>query len=252
MTNQTEINSYDRSLQKLEFELEWNMERSQIVRNQLSKNIQRSRLKTNVKKTGVYLISIGVSASIFFLLITNQFVGNNSPLGSKANNQPIYTMEVINGKETPVLTEKGMKSIVYPLDAHQHIKTIITEPMISTHLDKRRGKEQLYIYAYYPTSTAGKGISVHYGQNETGSVEQMIESILPTYPVNGLNISEVNVSGQRAVLYEPTTDLIATQLFIVTKKYVYYLSISGTKGERKGEGEELIQLANLFNFELER
>ncbi|PAO70751.1 hypothetical protein CCD97_10250, partial [Streptococcus agalactiae] len=92
MNNHTEITSYDRALQKLEFELEWNMERSQLVRNQLSKNIQRSRLKTTVKKTAIYLLSIGVSASIFFLLLINQFIGNDSPatFGSKTNEQQLF------------------------------------------------------------------------------------------------------------------------------------------------------------------
>ncbi len=86
----------------------------------------------------------------------------------------------------------------------------------------------------------------------SGSVEQRIKGFLPDSPLYGHNVKEVSVAGQRAVLYEPTTEYGVTELYIVTKKYVYYLSNSGLYDEKQGNSEELIQLANLFNFEAEK
>ncbi|MGE8207010.1 hypothetical protein ACQKP0_21115 [Heyndrickxia sp. NPDC080065] len=256
MSIQTDINSYDRSLKKVEYDMEWNMERSQRVRNQLSKQIQKSYLKTNIIKKLFYLLTIGVSVSIFFLLLTNQLAGEESPvtLGSKKDNQQLYTMEMINGEETPVLTKKGMESIVYPMDAYKHIKTIVGEPHLIPVVQKDWAKEQLYVHAFYPTSSSGRWISVHYSLNESGSVEEGIDEngFLPDYPLDGHNVKEVNVAGQRAVLYEPTTDLGIAQLYIITKKYVYYLTNEGINEKKQDDSKELIQLANLFNFEAEK
>ena len=55
----------------------------------------------------------------------------------------------------------------------------------------------------------------------------MITRFLPKSPLYGRKISEVNVAGQRGVLYEPTTEYGSAQLFIVTEKFVYYMSNSG-------------------------
>ncbi|WP_043933839.1 hypothetical protein [Bacillus sp. EB01] len=166
----------------------------------------------------------------------------------------MYKKEMINGKETIVLTEKGMEQVIYPMDAHKKIPTIIGEPIISPSISYFGGKEETILtYAWYPTSSPTRFVSVHNTNNEKKSVDEMIDVLIPksTTPLYGSKITEMNINGKKAVLYEPTTDIGVVQLFIVTEKYVYYLSNSGAE-EKQGNSKELIQLAELFNFEAEK
>lgn len=92
---------------------------------------------------------------------------------------------------------------------------------------------------------------LHNSINEFGSVEEMIKSsfINEKYPSTTYKVSELEIAGQRAVLQEPLKDYGTTQLFIVTEKYIYYLSDGGvTKGNSKELREDLIKLAELLNF----
>ncbi|WP_148296142.1 hypothetical protein [Mesobacillus boroniphilus] len=172
--------------------------------------------------------------------------------GMQSNKEKLYTMEVINGKKTPVLTEKGMEYVVYPMDAHKEINTISGEPILAVSVENIGSKEQIYTQAFYPTTSEGRFISVHYTINEEVSVEEMSQHFLPKHPLYGTNVKEINVSGQRAFLYEPTTKYGSAALYIVTNKYVYYMTNQGLLDKQQGDSKELVRLANLFNFEVER
>jgi hypothetical protein len=251
MNIQSELNTFNRALQKVEYDLEWSQDQANSVRRKLEKQIYKEKVKSRIFKISGYASTISITFSLLFLLIIQ--LGNEDSFvsGMLSNNEKLYTMEVINGKETPILTEKGMEYVVYPMDAYKEINTISGEPLLAVSVEKIGSKEQIFTQAFYPTSE-GRFISVHYTKNETGSVEEMSRYFSPEHPLYGTKVSEINVSGQRAFLHEPTTEYGSTALYIVTKNYVYYMTNSGVLAKRQGDSEELIRLANLFNFEAER
>jgi hypothetical protein len=251
MNIQSELNTYNRALQKVEYDLEWSQEQADLVRRKLERQIYREKVKSRAFKIFGYVSTISLTFSFLFLLIIQ--LGNEDSFvsGMLLNNEKLYTMEVIDGKERPVLTEKGMEYVVYPMDAYKEINTISGEPLLGVSVGKIGSKEQIYTQAFYPTSE-GRFISVHYSKNETGSVEEMSRYFFPEYPLYGTKITEINVSGQRAFLHEPTTEYGSAALYIVTKKYVYYMTNHGLLDKQQGDSEELVRLANLFNFEAER
>lgn len=251
MNIQSELNTYNRALQKVEYDLEWSQEQADLVRRKLKRQIYREKVKSRAFKIFGYVSSISITFSLLFLLIIQ--LGNEDSFvsGMLSNEEKLYTMEVINGKETPVLSEKGMEYVVYPMDAYKEINTISGEPLLAVSVENIGSKEQIFTQAFYPTSE-GRFISVHYTKNETGSVEEMSKYFFPEHPLYGTKVTEINVSGQRAFLHEPTTEYGSAALYIVTKNYVYYMTNQGLLNKKQGDSEELIRLANLFNFEVER
>lgn len=251
MNIQSELDTYNRALQKVEYDLEWSQEQADLVWRKLERQIYKEKVKSRAFKIFGYLSTISITFSLLFLLVIQ--LGNEDSFvsGMLSKEEKLYTMEVIDGKETPVLTEKGMEYVVYPMDAHKEINTISGEPFLGVSVRKIGSKELIFTQAIYPTSE-GRFISVHYSKNETGSVEEMSRYFLPEYPLYGTKVTEINVSGQRAFLHEPTTEYGTAALYIVTKKYVYYMNNQGLIDKQQGDSGELIELANLFNFEVER
>lgn len=253
MNIQSEQKTFDRALQKLEFDMEWNIEKSNGVRKKLDRQMRNEQLRSQSLKMLGYVATVGVAFAFLFLVIslsgnTSQFF--NSPLGT--NSEKLYTMEMINGKETPVLTDKGMETVVYPMDAYNDIETITGEPILAVSVVNTGKKEKIFTQAFYPTTSQGRFISVHYTTNDMESAENMAANFLPNSPLYGRVIKEINIAGKRGILYEPTTEYGSAQLFIITEKYVYYMSNSGITEKKQGDAEELIKLANLFDFEAER
>jgi hypothetical protein len=253
MNKLREDSYFDRSIQKLEYDIAWDYSRSQFIRNKLKFNIKKAKVRKKINKCLVYTASF-ILPIVFFLIvvgninITSQYTGNISS-GKSQFDDVLYKYEVVEGEKQLVLTEKGMEHLIYPLDAHKYINTLVGEPEIFTN---GVSDNKVLTQAIYPTTTNGRNIYVHNSLNEQGSVDEMIKSsfINEKYPPTSYKVSELEISGQRAVLQEPLKDYGTTQLFIVTEKYIYYLSDGGmTKGNSKELSEELIKLAELFNFE---
>lgn len=251
MRIQGELNTFNRALQKVEYDLEWSQEQANLVRRKLERQIYKEKVNARVFKIFGYVSTISFTFSLLFLLIIQLGNEDSFVTGMLSNKEKLYTMEVINGKETPVLTEQGMEYVVYPMDAYKEINTISGEPHLAVSVENIGSKEQIFTQAFYPTSK-GRFISVHYTKNETGSVEEMSSNFFPEHPLYGTKVSEINVSGQRAFLHEPTTKNGSAALYIVTKNYVYYMTNDGLMDKKQGDSEELIRLANLFNFDAER
>lgn len=255
MNIQSEQKTFDRALQKLEFDMEWNLEKSSGVRKKLDRQMRREQLRSQSLKMLGYVATVGVAFAFLFLVISlsgssSEFFNESLVSGTKS--EKLYTMEMINGKETPVLTNKGMESVVYPMDAYNNIETITGEPTLAVSVENTGKKEKMFTQAFYPTTSQGRFISVHYTTNDMESVEKMAAHFLPSTPLYGRVIREINIAGKRGILYEPTTEYGSAQLFIITEKYVYYMSNSGITEKKQGDTEELVQLAKLFNFEAER
>lgn len=248
----SELNTLNRPLQKVEFDLEWNHEQSSVVRRKLEKQISKEKLRSQVFKIFGYISTVSITFSFLFLLIFQ--LGNEDSFlsGMQSNKEKLYTMEVINGTKTPVLTEKGMEYVVYPMDAYKKIDTISGEPILAVSVENIGSKEQIFTQAFYPTTSEGRFISVHYTVNEKASVDEMSRRFLPKHPLYGTNVKEINVSGQRAFLYEPTTKYGSAALYIVTNNYIYYMTNQGLLDKQQGDSEELVRLAKMFNFEVER
>jgi predicted membrane-bound spermidine synthase len=250
MNIQSDQKTFDRALQKVELEMEWSLEKSNLVRVKLERQIHKEKVKSQSLRLLGYVSTVAVTLAFLFLVISQ--LGNPSGdivKGNELVSEKLYKMEQINGVDTPVLTEEGMEHVVYPMDAYKKISTITGEPNIFVHVDNKGNQEVILTQAFYPTSSEGRFISVHNTVNNKGSVEEMLDVYLPDFPLYGRKVSEIEVAGQSAVLYEPTTHYGSAQLFIVTENYVYYMSNSGLADKVQGDANELVQLANLFNFE---
>lgn len=77
--------------------------------------------------------------------------------GQSVVEKALYKYEVISGEQNLVLSEKGMEHLIYPLDAHKYIDTIVGEPEI---IPNGIWNDKVLTQAIYSTSTVGRNIYV--------------------------------------------------------------------------------------------
>ncbi|GAE47524.1 hypothetical protein JCM21738_4514 [Mesobacillus boroniphilus JCM 21738] len=66
MNLQSELNVFNRPLQKVEFDLEWNQEQSNLVRRKLEKQIYKEKVKSRVFKIFGYISTLSITFSFLF------------------------------------------------------------------------------------------------------------------------------------------------------------------------------------------
>lgn len=217
MNNQSETCSIDRSLQKLEFEMDWNMERSMKIREKIREDIKKEKRRIRLQKGFVFSSSLAL-VTVFIILLTGHFNGN------------LHIFNLSTSKQGEL----------YKLDDEK-----ISE--LQTQL------EQSHLIQF--TSPSGRDITIHTQENEWGSLDNAIAAFMnhPKYPSLSYTTREITVANQRAVLQEPIADakIGFYKLYVITKKYVYYVQFSVGKND-KGNREELLQITEQFNYENER
>lgn len=257
---------YEQSLQNLDYEFEWKPHRSQVVRKRLKKNIQKMNTITKIQRVFTISISFVLAVSVLFVMygqISGQLnlaesaifsSSNTSDSSSKFIKGVHYNFESINGQKVAVLTKKGKESSVYPTDAYKTNKTIVGEPDIHLSITKH-GKEEVFeTQAIYTTTTAGQNIYIH-TQRHNDTIDQRIEMLLPhsRFPSSSYSSYELEISNHSAVMQEAKTEIGQTYLYVVTDKYIYSIYSNGMNDkDSKINPQELINIANLINFENEK
>lgn len=69
MNIQSELNTYNRALQKVEYDLEWSQEQADLVWRKLERQIYKEKVKSRVFKISGYVSTISITFSLLFLLI---------------------------------------------------------------------------------------------------------------------------------------------------------------------------------------
>ncbi|MFS0864215.1 hypothetical protein [Fredinandcohnia sp. 179-A 10B2 NHS] len=257
--------SLDRSLQKLEFEMEWSTIRSQVIREKVKRDIEISNRRQKVQKAFIYSASSFLLAGFLFFLAVQTNVIEYTSLselikstdGKEAVGDLIQYKQLETGIEIPVLTEKGEKYIVFPTEPEKSIDSLLgkTEGIYVSHYDNTH----LNMSVTYATTTPGRFVSIDTQSNESGSIEEAIRLQLnhDKYPTETYKTKEIRIGNKRAVLQEPATEKEygGVKLSIVTEKYIYRLYSNQmewvTFNDNEAIKKEIIELAKLFNFDAE-
>lgn len=178
-----EVSYYDELLQKVDDQIEWSPQRSQVVRRKLLKNIHKTNMMSKLQR--VYILSISsVLAALFLFVMAGQISGQLnltesgifSPGHSSGNSKFIegvhYQMETINGQKTAVLTNEGIENTVYPMDANATINTIAGEPEIHLSISKQGKNEVFETQAIYTTTAPGQHIYIDTQRHTNQSVQE--------------------------------------------------------------------------------
>ncbi|MGN7296120.1 hypothetical protein [Ferdinandcohnia sp. SAFN-114] len=215
MNKQNETISLDRSLQKLEYEMEWKMERTLKIRQRIIKDIKKGKRRSQLQK-GFVLFTTFALISMFVFLLAGQLTG-------KLNTMDLST-----------------------LPAGEELHTIADEeiPELQSQL------EELHQVQFKTPS--GREITIHTQENEWGSVDNAIAVFMnhPKYPSLSYTTKEITISNQRAVLQEPVPDakVGSYKLYVFTESYVYYVQFVAGHND-KGDRDELLKIAEQFNYE---
>ncbi|MFC4323064.1 hypothetical protein [Litchfieldia salsa] len=263
MKRQSEFNSIDRSLQKLEYQMEWSMERSHLVRDKVRKDIKKLK-KRKIIQNGLIYSSSFTLVAVFIFILAGQINGKVNMIDfSSSSNETRAPVEALykyknldNGVNWPTLTELGEKYVVFPQDAEMHIQTIMGKPDIYVN---NADKDRIAMSATYSTTTPGRFVEIDTQFNEYGSIEEGIAGRLvhKKYSSYSYKTKELIVGNQRAVLQEPTKEkgYGGIKLSIVTEDYIYTIRSYWINGIQIINSEELISeliaLGELFHFENE-
>lgn len=263
--NKQDESSYDKSLQKLEYELEWKPERTAIVRERFTENVQKLKMRRTLRNLFMYSSSLVAATTLLLyfyhaeLQSPDLFQRESIIATGTENDSELYERQVVNKTyniEKLALTEKGKQQLVYPIEAYKKIDTILGEGSVSAYFDKIYGKEIVHSYVYYQSSIS-KDIHIHNSYHNSTAEERMNVFLPhPKFPSNSYSTEVVTINGHQAVIRQSNQDYGVTSMNIVTDTYEYYLSTSQTmeglsENEKKAIREELIQLTSLFTFEKE-
>lgn len=231
-------NALDQSLQRLEFDMEWSMDRSNLVRKRVHSDIQKLRKKGTMKRW------IAAAALFFLLGGVPIYLEANHPFSNTAaeKEKSVYELE--------------KEQLVFPLDAQHHIDRIIGEPSIDYYISEYSDGPYLYLSAAYTYRLNEQNtlIQIHTQKNEL-SIEEMMKSFLPheKYPSTSYEAVEIQVGKERAVLTHSNRDYGGVDLKLVTKDTVYYLYPDIQMKDMDEEEvaqlkKDLVKLAELFKF----
>lgn len=249
----TDENVLDRSLKRLEYDTEWDIDRAEVTLQRLKSDIAVRKRKANIFKR-FYVASIFSSvALIAFFIVTNvQTIkdATSSFLSMSGSSTALYYEE----NDRIILTDKGLERTVFPVDAEKHMERITEKPYLSFHIN-----EELYLTgsAYYSYALGGQ-IDIRMQRLLSTTADETIKSLLPhkKYPSKSYTSKEVKVAGHRAVLTESHQEYGGIHLQVVTDKFHYYISSDLLIGNLTEEEiafikEDLLKLGSLINFENE-
>ncbi|WP_078380522.1 hypothetical protein [Sutcliffiella halmapala] len=256
---------YDKSLQKIEYEMDWKAERTAIARERFTEKVQKQKMKRTLRNLFMYSSSLVVAATLLLYFYHTElntpdiFQRESVKATGTENGTKLYERKVVNktyNTERLILTEKGKQQLVYPIEAYKKINTILGEGSVGANFDRISGKEVLHSSVFYQSSIS-KDIHIHNSYHNS-TAEERIKVFLPhpKFPSNSYSTEVVTINGHQAVIRQSNQDYGVTSMNIVTDTYEYYLSTSQTMEglseiEKKEIREELIQLASLFMFEKE-
>jgi cell division protein FtsB len=283
MSRQSEDSSWDKPLKRIEYDVEWNNERANCVRNTIREDIQRSKMKRNIAKILTFTTCLSaVSALLFFIYgmypgsenIHTFFLRDTAVAGDDNENEQIrgeskgkeqfvsdlYDEKIVDIRHNIMelmLTEKGKYQLVLPRDVSAHIDTIIGDAELTFHLGNNKGEIVQGVSGFY-SSTISDQISITTQNYEERSVQERINDFLPhpEYPSESYTAEEININGKRAVIQQSNRDNGGTNLYIFGDRFSYYMhsekQMKGlTNEEKEAIRNELIQLGTLFRFENE-
>ncbi|MBS4202248.1 hypothetical protein KHA93_21795 [Bacillus sp. FJAT-49732] len=238
--------SLDQSLKNLNSQIVWKHERLELVHAKVISEIDRLPVKARRKKY-FSIMSYGLAFSLMLLFSYNYLLHENffmdesntqtnleKSAGAKqtkeqqmATNADYYEWKEIDGKRTLTFTEYGLKNSVIPLNAKEKIPSIISNPIV--YADEIYGKGFVMQAFYHTVNHHFISIDNHF--NEIGTANETVDYLLEAY-----GTEELQVANKRAVMSST-----GIQIYIPTDTYIWYIT-----GKTK---EEIIALANLFNFE---
>lgn len=249
MKDQYPKSTFDAELNNLEKNILWKKTKDVELKYKLLNDLNKLEHKAKFKKLFSYSIKISVlmalSVFIFNFIKSGNFPikqASPGPLNNESVQQTISEQTKTSQKQykkNKILTVNGIRSIVLteettiPLQLTHAIPSIIGKPIISTN----RNNNQSFISVFYPIR-GNDFITIHTSINEQGSVEEAFESMVNMYPDSGVTM---NFENYPALLSKPQDQYGQPQLFIVTSKYIYY--ISGGKSS-----DDLIRVADSISI----
>ncbi|WBL13911.1 hypothetical protein [Sutcliffiella sp. NC1] len=250
----TDENVLDRTLKRLEYDTEWDIDRAEVTLQRLKSDIAVQKRKANIFKR-FYVASILSSVALiaFFIVSNVQTIKDttSSFLNMSGSSTALYYEE----NDRIILTDKGLERTVFPVDAEKHMERIIGAPELSMYLteDKTLTGQAVYMYAL------GGSISIHTQKNER-TVDETMELLLPhkKFPATSYTSEEIQIGNERGVLTQSNQEYGGVHLQVVTENFIYYFYIYNdlTIKTSSDEGiqlmkDDLIQLASLLNYENE-
>jgi hypothetical protein len=235
-------NSFEQSLKRLEYDMEWSMDRSDLVKKLIRSDIQRLRKRRTVNKV------ILAMACLFLIVGMSVFLkGNSFTSQLYTQTSAVKSLSVLEGER---------ENLVYPLNAQNHLENIVGEPSISYKIVDGSKEQYLDTYATYYYTMNDHTTRIHIvSQKNEYPVDKMMDYLLPhkKYPSTSYNSTEIKVGNERAILTESKQEYGGIDLKLITKEYVYYFTTDlkvkdMTQAEKKQLKNDLIKLAELFNF----
>lgn len=250
MKDQYPKSIYDIELDNLERNILWKKANNEELKYKLLNDLNKLEHKSKFKKLFSYSIKICVLVALCSILTFNIIKSGNFQLkrvssGSMNNDGFQQTISEQNkaqqkqGEKYKIVTNNGIRSLVLteetmiPFELNHAIPSIVGKPIISTN----RNNNLSQVNVFYPIQ-GNDFITIHTTTNEQGSEKQAYDSLVKLYPNSGVAMSFVN---HLALLSKPQDKNSEPKLFIVTSKYIYY--ISGGKSS-----DDLIKVADSISF----
>ncbi|MBP3041558.1 hypothetical protein J9303_19130, partial [Bacillaceae bacterium Marseille-Q3522] len=170
-----------------------------------------------------------------------------------------FEVKEVEGKKEVELTEEAWKHVVFPMDAHEKIESIISKPFLRS-MSYSLHNPNVYpgIGFSYPTNIPERMID-GYTYEHNGDPDEIVDDILEKTKLtrsSSYTVHEYNFSGKRAVLYKSIKDFYRSHLEIYSDKFVYdirvnYYTDDEISTDEEKDIQEILSFAELLNFDVE-
>lgn len=255
MKKQFDESIYDTSLERLDSEISWNIDRKRKMRKKIAADLTRRNMRSKTQKVFVYSSTVVAALLAFIIFGYNLVMDNSNDIQSAApHNQNVHNVHGASkgNIDFPLFPANGeVKGNTFTMNDQT---SFIISDEATVPVDIRKVLPNITGYASMANSTNLQDVMVDYPYKNKGNSllvrvlpnDEEINEIIKELTNKESGYKEMKISNKHAVLWE-NTEKTSPQVFIVTKQFMYTIQYAYNQQPIIDE-KPLIDLAKQIQF----